>query len=319
MCGGDLKRQTSTCRSLKPVRATITDFKLSSFDWFISQRMSLQPSAEDLVYPKFKREEFELTPREMYKVFTGTDPGIELTKAALITEMIKAGVKRYAGVDHGYTHPFAIIVVFEDSVGNAYVMKVYEEAGLEPGDVVDLIANMKDEYRFTVVYPDTASPAINKMIKKVVIVKDDFKKDVDAGIQLIRHKMTPSVGPTKLYGLKGEVTPLINNLEKYHFQMDGSGKLTDKPVKEFDDSHDALSYIAQNRWNSAKSIINPAMNTQDSEIGKDNKEKANIYQEKVQKQYDNWMQKEIGGAVQEQGGTVGIKKSKSGGFFWDVE
>lgn len=319
MCSGDLKKQTSTCRSLKPVRATIADFKLSTFDWFISQRMSLQPSAEDLVYAKFRRENFEKTPREIYKIFTGTDPGVDLTKADIIRELIKAGVKRYAGVDHGYTHPFAIVIVFEDSVGNVFVMHAYEESGLEPGEVVDLVFKLKEEYRFTVVYPDIAAPAINKMLKKIVTVKDDFTKNVDAGIQLIRHKMNPSVPPSKFYGLKGEVAPLINNLEKYHFQLDTAGKLTDKPVKEFDDSHDALSYIAQNRWNSSKAIINPTETVQESEIGKDNKEKPGIYKAKVEKQYDNWMQKEIGSAITEQGAAPGMNKSKSGNHFWDIE
>jgi hypothetical protein len=198
-------------------------------------------------------------------------------------------------------------------------MRVHEESGLEPGDIVELVAKLKAEYQFSIVYPDTAAPAINKMLKKVVTVKDDFTKNVDAGIQLIRSKISPSVGPTKFYGLKGEVDPLINNLEKYHFAIDTSGKLTDKPVKEFDDSHDALSYPAQNRWNSSKAIVNATETQQDSAIGKDNKEKGNVYKEKVEKQYSNWMQKEIGGAITEQGASPGISKAKSGNFFWDLE
>lgn len=318
MCGGDLKNQTSTCRSLKPVRATIKEFKASPFDWFLSQRMSLQPSAEDLVYPRFKREVFEKTPREIYTIFTGKDPGLELSEEMLISEMVKAGVKRYAGVDHGYTHPFAIVICFEDSMGNVFVMHTYEESGLEPGDVVDLIQKLKMKYHFTTIYPDTASPAINKMIKKVCNVVDDFKKDVDAGIQLIRHKMVPAVGPTKLYGLKGRCTSLINNFEKYHFQYDTSGKLTDKPVKEFDDSHDGMSYIAQNRWNSGKAIVSGADVTV-KDLDKNQKEKTEVYNQKVQRQYDGWLQQQIGSEVKNAGGTEGVQKAKSGSFFWEID
>jgi hypothetical protein len=203
-------------------------------------------------------------------------------------------------------------------MGNAFIMKTYEESGLEPGDVVDTVQKLKIKYQFTVIYPDTASPAINKMLKKICTVSDDFKKDVDAGIQLIRHKMSPNVGPTKLYGLKGQVDSIINNLEKYHFSYDTSGKLTDKPVKEFDDSHDALSYIAQNRWNSGKAIVT-TNETQSTELDKNNKEKPELYQEKVQKQYDGWLQKEIGVTVKEAGGSTGTKKAKSGSFYWDID
>ena len=318
MCGGDLKRQTSTCRTLKPVRATIQEFKSSPFEWFISQRMSLQPDAEDLVYPRFKRIEFEKTPREIYTIFTGRDPGLEIPEDMLIAEMIKAGVKRYAGIDHGYTHPFAIVICYEDSFGNVFVMKTYEESNLEPGDVVDTVAKLKAKYNFTVIYPDTASPAINKMLKKVCTVSDDFKKDVEAGIQLIRHKMSPNIGPTKLYGLKGRCDSLVNNFEKYHFSYDASGKLTDKPVKEFDDSHDATSYIAQNRWNSGKAIISsPDINS--DTLDKNNKEKTEVYQQKVQQQYTGWLQEQIGTTVKEAGGSTGVKKSKSGSFFWEID
>lgn len=318
VCGGDLKKQTSTCRSLRPTVATIKEFKAAQFDWFLSQKMSLQPSSEDLVYPRFKREEFEKTPREIYTIFTGKDPGLDISEDTLIAEMIKAGVKRYAGVDHGYTHPFAIVICYEDSLGNVFIMHTYEESQLEPGDVVDVVQKLKMKYHFTTLYPDTASPAVNKMLKKVVTVSDDFKKDVDAGIQLIRHKMAPSVGPTKLYGLKGRCATVISNFEKYHFAYGTDGKLTDKPVKEFDDSHDALSYIAQNRWNSGKAIITSADATA-KELDINQKEKPEVYQEKVNKQYSGWLQDQIGTSVKDNGGSGGLQKAKSGSFFWEID
>lgn len=320
MCGGDLKRQTSTCRTLKPTKATITDFKTSPFDWFLSQRMSLQPSAEDLVYPRFKRVEFEKTPREMYTIFSGRDPGFDVTEEQLINEMVRVGVKRYAGVDHGYTHPFAIVIIFEDSQNNIYIMHSYEESGLEPPEVVDLVQKLKLKYRFTHLYPDTASPAINKMLKKIVNVGDDFTKVPADGIALIRDKMCPSVGGTKMYGVKGACDSLINNLEKYHFAYDTAGKLTDKPVKEFDDSHDALSYPAQNRWHRSKPIVTanqPADPLNDPLNPK--KESTEQYGQKVQAQYDNWLTQQINQAQKVQGGSAGVQSSKSKTFFWEID
>jgi len=316
VCGGDLKRQNSTCRSLKPVAATIQDFKMSPTEWFLSQRMSLQPSSEDLVYSKFKRHEFEKTPREIYTIFSGKDPG-DITESQLIDLMSKAGVKKYAGVDHGYTHPFAIVIVFEDQVGNVYIVKSYEMSGLEPPEIVETIVKLKEKYGFTHVYPDTASPSINKMISKVVSVGDKFTKSPLDGIALIRDRMCPPMGGTKFYGLKGNVDSLVNNMEKYHFSYDSSGKLTDKPVKEFDDSHDALSYAAQNRWQRSKPIV-----TADNEkayYGTKEKQSIDGFREDVQKQHTNWLSKQISSEAKEQGGGTGVKSSKSKGFFWDID
>jgi len=319
LCSGDLKKQTSLCKTLKPVKATISDFKSSPFDWFLSQRMSLQPSAEDLVYPKFKRNEFEKTPREMYTVFSGKDPGFDITEDDLIREMIKAGVKRYAGVDHGYTHPFAIVVIFEDSSNNVYIMCSYEESGLEPPECVQIVQEMKEKYRFTHLYPDTASPAVNKMISKVVNVGDDFNKNPTEGIALIRDKMCPSAGGTKLYGLKGRVDSLVNNFEKYHFAYDTSGKLTDKPVKEFDDSHDALSYPAQNRWHRSKPIVTANTGVDPLNDPQKQKEPIDEYKKKVQAQYDNWLTQQINQEQKVQGASGGVKSSKSKTFFWEID
>lgn len=315
MCSGDLKKQTSTCRSLRPTIATIKEFKAANLEWFLSQKMSLQPSAEDQVYPKFSRKDFEKTPSEMYEIFTGQKPNIEMTAELLIREMIKAGVKRYSGVDHGYTHPFAIVIIFEDSGGNIYIMKAYEESGLEPPDLMALVEKYKEKYEITHLYPDTARPEINNMLKKIIVVGDKFTKKPEDGIALIRTKMCPTSGPTKLYGLKGHVDPLINNFEKYHFAYDTSGKLTDKPVKTMDDSHDGLSYAAQNRWNKGKPIVSGA----DGPLVTGKKEEIKEYQEKVQKQHDNWMTQQIGQEIKIAGGVIGTQKAQRGSVFWDIE
>lgn len=321
MCAGDLKKQTSTCRTLKPTKALIKEFKQADLDWFLSQKMSLQPSAEDLVYPRFNRTTFEKTPREIYTIFAGKDPGVELTEDDLIREMARAGVKRYVGVDHGFTHPFAVVVIYEDSQSNIYIMKVTEESELEPPEKVDLVNGLKMRYLFTHLYPDTSDPQVNKMLSKIVRVADPFVKSPADGISLIRQKMCPTTGQTKLYGLKGNCDPLINNFEKYHFAMDTSGKLTEKPVKAEDDSHDALSYAAQNRWSRGKPIVHSSdAKTIYSDPLNPKKEPDNVYQEKVKKQYDNWLTKQIGQSASEQTGiAAGTKTSKSKTFFWDID
>lgn len=312
VCGGDLKKQTSTCKTLRPTKSVIQEFKSApTVEWFLSQKMSMAPSSEGAVYSRFKRENFEKTPREMWQIFTGEDPGFEVTKKDLIERFIKAGVRRYSGIDHGITHPTAIVVAYEDGIGNAYIMKVHEQAGLEPPEVVELARKMQEEYKFTVMYPDTASPGVNKMLSKVVRIYDDFTKKVENGITAIRSKISPTTGGTRLYGLKGECESLISNLEKYHFSYDTSGKLTDTPVKDNDDSHDALSYIAQNVWISRGQIIIPRNEEKKEQTPEE-------YKLAIQKQYDNWLTTQIKTVTQEQGGENATQTSKKQGFHWGI-
>jgi len=78
--------------------------------------------------------------------------------------MKKIGVKRYAGLDHGYTHPTAIVIVYEDARGNAYVMRSVEVSGLEPPQKVDLVKSLHNVYDFTIIYCDPEDPSTNGMI-----------------------------------------------------------------------------------------------------------------------------------------------------------
>lgn len=311
ICAGDLKKQTSTCRTLRPVKSVMQEFKgASSLEWFLSQKMSMTPSGEGMVYSRFKRELFEKTPREIYTIFKGEDPGHDISEDVLIQEMVKAGVRRYAGIDHGHTHPTSIVVVYEDGVGNAFIMKVHEQVQLEPPQVVELVSNLRERYRFTVLYPDTAAPAINKMLSKVVRVHDDFTKKVESGIAGIRSKIAPMTGGTKLYGLEGNCEPLIKNFEKYHYAYDTDGRLTDTPVKEDDDSLDALSYISQNIWISRPQIIIPT----------DKNESApGTMEGDIKQQYENWLNIEIRKATSQAGGVDNkVHGSKKGGFNWGI-
>lgn len=316
-CGGDLKNQTSTAKTLRPARATIQQFKgASSLEWWLSQSMSMTPSAEGAVFPKFKREAFEKTPNEIYEIFMGEPAGADITEDRLIEVMIAAGVKRFAGLDHGYTHPEALVVVYEDSRGNAYIMASIEIAGLEPQEVIDMVRTAHNKYKFTVLYPDTEAPSINKAIQnakpRICRVHTDFKKDIEKGITAIRGKLSPTVGHTKLFGVKGSVDTMTTNFEKYHYATDSAGKLTDDVVDVEDDSMAALRYIAQNRWESTGRMI----------IGKDTAIKETPDETKVRQNQaiadsqTNWLKKEIAKSIQTGGDVPPTTKAKSGGGFW---
>lgn len=311
VCSGDLAKQTSTCKTLRPVKSTMQEFKeAASLEWFLSQKMSLTPSSEGLIFPKFKREKFEKTANEIYRIWKGEDPGRIISNQELIDEMIRAGVRRRLGLDHGYTHPASFIVVFQDPSDNIYVMKAVKQSGLEPNEVVELVTKLKNKYQLSICHPDTARPDVNKMLKKIMKVGDNFDKDPDWGITLIRGKISPPTGGTKFFGLSGEVNDLSDEMEKYHYSTDSSGKFTEEPVKEFDDAIDALSYDAQNQWGMKRVNI-------PHEQGEVRQESKEEYIQKVQSQVNNWLTDQIKEHVQEQTGGSSTNASKNRGVVWD--
>jgi hypothetical protein len=322
-CGGALKRQTSKCRSLRPVQSVITQFKKApSLEWWLSQSMSLTPSSEGLVFPRFKREVFEKTVGEIYEIFTGEKCPEGYNEDDLIKFMIEKGVKRYAGIDHGYTHPMAIVVAYEDSRDNVYIMASEERAGLEPPQALAFFTEMWHKYQFTVAYPDTEAPNMNAMLRtaKLCSIMDNFTKSIEGGITAIRGKLSPTVGTTRLFGLEGKVDTLTNNFENYHFKLNSAGDVTDDVDDVDDDSVSALRYVGQNKWLKRGGLNlskNPEVATPESLKAEQERIKA-AYPAEIRKQQTNWLQKEIGTAIKESGGEPSLKTSKNKSIFWDI-
>lgn len=262
VCAGDLKKQKSQCKTLRPVQSVIKEFMGADYSWFLSQLMSLTPSLEGLVFSKFKREKFEKTPDEIYEIFMGTKPLQPVSKEALIQLMLQKGVKAYAGLDYGYTDPTVLVICYEDSIGTVYVMKVFAETNLDPDQLIQKIKELHSIYKFTVIYPDTAQPALNALLRKQKFVKviDDFDKkgQIQNGIALIRQKLSPTVGDTKLMGIKGECDFLVDEFQKYHYLMNAAGKIIEEPADEFNHAIDALRYAAINMWSRGGALVLPS-------------------------------------------------------------
>lgn len=325
-CAGDLKKQTSTCRSMRPVQSVIQQFKQApSLEWWLSQSMSISPSAEGQVFPKFKRDVFEKTPAEIYEIFSGNQAPEGFTEDDLIRVMNEAGVKKYAGLDHGYTHPTAVVVVYEDSRENAYIMASVEEAGLEPQEVLELVKRLHKKYQFTHLFPDTEAPAMNKMIAsgKFCTVVTNFTKDIEKGITLIRGKLSPTVGSTKLFGVSGRCDSLIANFEKYHFKHDGSGDLTDKVNDIFDDSISALRYAAQNRWDKKNGLISGETPASPLPFGVMTAQQRHAMAaeegEKIRKQQEQWLSNQIKQSLNEGTAATNTQESQGKGVFWSID
>ena len=310
ICSGDLANQTSSCKTLRNTESVIEEFKTApSLEWFLSQKMAMTPASDQNVFPKFKRDKFLKTPREMWTIWKGEDPGREISKAELIREMIAAGVDRYAGLDHGFTHPMGFTVVFHDPADRIYIMRVIKRSGLEPVDVVKLVEKELAEYDFKVVYPDTARPDVNSMLRKVIKIGDNFDKNPDLGVTLLRGKIAPTYGPTKFFGLIGEAEPLADEMEKYHYVLDSGNIITEEIAKVFDDAIDSLSYPAQNRWKNKNVNIpveeTPKILTRD--------ERTTVGLQKINEGFSELIKEHVA----EKNGENVTKQSKNKGIFWD--
>jgi len=122
-CLGDAKKQISKCRILNPVEKTLTDFRNTTLDLWLSQRMSMQPSLEGLVFPKWSTEKHIKNLKQIWEIFTGKEINFNPTLQRLVTLMHEGGCAFYAGVDHsGGASPYAIVTVGIDKQNRVYLM-----------------------------------------------------------------------------------------------------------------------------------------------------------------------------------------------------
>jgi len=184
----------------------------------------------------------------------------------------------------------------------------------------DKVKERQEIFKFRFLYPDTASPATNQLIKnsRCTNVIDDFDKkgQIENGVALIRSKINPMAGTTKFFGLKGSVDFLTTEMQKYHNETTADGKILDMPVDEFNHSIDAVRYCAINRWPKGNKIIIADSSKIEAEQALSREEER----KRVQENQMNWLSQEISKSAQTNGGeATDVKKSKSGSFFWSID
>jgi len=147
------------------------------------------------------------------------------------------------GLDFGFTHPTAFIrcIRFEDTL---YIDELIYESEL----LIDEIAERIKEHKPRKVYCDSAEPRSIHELKKRGVRASPARKGKDSvkqGINFVKqHKLKiteRSIG-------------LIEEIKRYKWHEDLNGKLTEQPIKEFDDSADALRYSLNRSLGSKMSI-----------------------------------------------------------------
>ncbi len=247
-CQGRLAtKQTSKSKLLKSIDHTQTMFKKVSLDMAKAQLMCWKPSSEGLIYPNFARETHMVSAAKMAETVTGDPYPKDFTKQQLIDLFKSLGAAFYCGLDHGFTHNFAVITAA--LLGHVlYVVDVISVKHLELQQKIDLCKEKLRHFHPTI-YPDNAYPSDNKTFRRNGFKMVDFKKDVLMGVEAVRTRLAPGTGKIpSLYFLAGDdgCELLISRLLQYHWKIDAAGRLTDEPDANDDDELDALRYLAQN-------------------------------------------------------------------------
>jgi hypothetical protein len=129
-CQGRLAGVKSTNALLKDLTDTIGKFRDVSVDMAKAQLMCWRPGNEGAVFPHFSRATHTMDVNAMWRELTGDEPPANLTKARLIQKMQERRCRFVAGIDWGYTHSTAVVVMAIDG-RRAFIIEAFEIPGLE--------------------------------------------------------------------------------------------------------------------------------------------------------------------------------------------
>lgn len=312
VCKGRLAARSPDDRGglWKPIDFTISQFQKTDPDLAEAQLMCWKPSSQGMVYPRFLHKDDgqgnTYTLAQAYKVFTGNDAPLNLAIHDLTLIMLQKGIKFYAGVDWGFRHAFAIVVSALLPNGEWWIMDTYSVSGLEFDQMMDLAKEVRDKYRITKWFADTAQPMFIKTFKKNGMPCAEFKKDVLGGIEAVRAQIIDAKGKRKLKVILHDRNEWIMKVFAEHtFMLDSNGNLTKEPDdSEVADAADALRYKAQNLFSpkgKVKGFTSPLPNTPYS-------------MPSDPKNYDNWLSQKVRELTHGQGFET---KGSSGSTLWN--
>lgn len=163
----------------------------------------------------------------VYKDFNGKEHYISLKDFET-----KNIVKYFAGVDWGYEHHGAIVVLAEDVEGNVYLCEEHAYQHKEIDEWVKIAKGVKERYGNINFYCDTARPEHIVRFRREKLRAIEAKKSVIAGIEEIASLFKTK----KLFIVRERVKRFDEEINQYVWGPN------DEPVKEWDDVLDALRY-----------------------------------------------------------------------------
>lgn len=152
-------------------------------------------------------------------------------------------VKYIAGVDWGYSHFGAIVVIGIDDKGNYYLIEEIAKQFEEIDFWVNEAKKIKEKYGNIPFYCDTARPEYVQRFKKEHIKAIEADKAVLSGIEAVASLYKTH----RLYILRPAVKRFREEIYMYVWK-----EKTDEPIKLFDDVQDTIRYAIYTSQNKKK-------------------------------------------------------------------
>ena len=144
-------------------------------------------------------------------------------------------VRYYAGVDWGYDHYGAIVIIGETDEGVAYIVDGIAEQYKHIDWWIERAKEYIAKYGNIKFYCDTARPEHIADFKRNSIKAMDAKKEVIAGIE----EVAKSFKENKLFYVKDTIPRFEDEIYQYRWK---TNSVKDEPIKEWDDILDSIRY-----------------------------------------------------------------------------
>lgn len=195
------------------------------------------------------------------------------TENSITPYELPEGTKYYAGVDFGFTAPFAVVIIAITPERDYFQITEIYKTGLTVLDMVQLVKQKMQYYPISMVYADPSSPGsieeFNRAGIPTAAADNEIRRGIDFVYELIKSKKY------KLF--RGDNKFTIDELETYHYPSEDEIKVNtniedELPVKQSDHACDALRYVVSATYAGRHRKLPQVISTLDT------KEKMNIYQ-----------------------------------------
>ena len=161
-------------------------------------------------------------------------------RETMIVEEVPEFKYHLAGIDYGYEHIGAILVFGVDHDGNIYLIDETATRHREIDWWCDILKDYRETYPHLLEYADTARP---EYVKKMRV--RPANKEVVEGIELIQQLMKDG----KFFVKKGVAPNFMREIYCYEWDKKAT---KDQPIKENDDSMDAMRYALYSHFKGRK-------------------------------------------------------------------